>query len=503
MARILYVEDNFDNYKLVEFILTKQGFNVMNAVDGLDAIEKAESYRPDLILMDINLPNLKGFEAATLLKSNQITKDIPIAFLTAAYGSEYREIAKKIGCVGYFTKPIDPLSFGEDIKKIIENKESKSIDDPLTIELSRSLEDKAKKIVQIGKELSKVERRFNAIVESIMDPIILLDPNNIAIYLNNSANNYHFIRNLYKKYVDLSFFFKNDEDTLSKFQKVGYVKNYLFKEGNFTFIGNFVMLDKDILITLKDITEIQNLIEKQKELDKISTIGRIASGVVHELNNPLSAMKAYLDIYPQKIAKSDDKEQVINDFVTKLRASFDSIMHLISNLAFFARRSGEKDINININSLIKEILSFSQYDIRRDGVNVELQLAEDLQLIRGCKSEIEHAILNLLLNASDALQGRENPKIIIRTRSSDDFVMVEVEDNGAGIPLEVQKSMFEPFFTTKNNEKSTGLGLSIVKHIVNKHNGKVEYFTSKDGTKFVLYFPKLKETENYGKDKRL
>lgn len=501
MARILYVEDNFDNYKLVEFILTKQGFSVMNAVDGLDAIEKAESYRPDLILMDINLPNLKGFEAATLLKSNQITKDIPIVFLTAAYGSEYREIAKKIGCVGYFTKPIDPLSFGEDIKKILENNESKSIDDPLAIELSRSLEDKAKKIVHIGKELSKVERRFNSIVESIMDPIILLDPNNIVIYLNNSANKYDFIRNLYKKYLDLSsIFFKNDEDTLSKLQKVGYVKNYLFKVDNFTFIGNFVMLDKDMIITLKDITEIQNLIEKQKELDKISTIGRIASGVVHELNNPLSAMKTYLDIYPQKIAKSDDKEQVINDFVTKLRVSFDSIVQLISNLAFFARRSSEKDINININSIIKEIISFSRYDIRRGGVNVELQLAEDVQLIRGCKSEIEHAILNLLLNASDALQGRENPKIIVRTGASDDFVTVEVEDNGAGIPPDVQKSMFEPFFTTKNNEKSSGLGLAIVKHIVNKHNGKVEYFTSKDGTKFVLYFPKLKEMENYGKD---
>jgi len=72
VANVLYVEDNFDNYKLVEFILSKNGFNVMNAVDGLDALEKAKIYKPDLIIMDINLPNLKGLEAATII--NQTLK---------------------------------------------------------------------------------------------------------------------------------------------------------------------------------------------------------------------------------------------------------------------------------------------------------------------------------------------------------------------------------------------------------------------------------------------
>lgn len=500
MARVLYVEDNFDNYKLVEFILTKNGFSVMNAVDGLDAIEKAESYKPDLIIMDLNLPNLKGFEAATLIKSKPETKDIPIVVLTAAYSNEYRYLADKIGCVGYFTKPIDPLTFPDDIKKILDGKEEKNLEDPLVIELSKSLEEKAKKVVQFGRELSKIERRFNSIVESIMDPIMLLDVNNIVVYLNSAANNYDFLKGLYKKSIDFSMFFDDSEKYINQLGKIGYIKNHIFKLENFTFIGNFIKLDKETLITLKDITEITNVAEKQRELDKVATIGRIASGVLHELNNPMSAMKAYLDLYPQKILKAEDREAILNEFVSKLKKSFDKMMDLVANLTFFVRKSSETEININLNNLIKEVLTFSGYDIRRGGVNVELALSENISLIRGYKSEIEQAILNLLLNASDALNGRENPKIIIRSFEDEGFVNVEIEDNAGGIPEDVQKNMFEPFFTTKNDEKSTGLGLTIVLNVVNKHMGLLKYFTSENGTKFVLSFPKLTETVTDGKD---
>lgn len=500
MARVLYVEDNFDNYKLVEFILTKNGFSVMNAVDGLDAIEKAEMYKPDLIIMDLNLPNLKGFEAATLIKSKPETRDIPIVVLTAAYSNEYRHLADKIGCAGYFTKPIDPLTFPEDIKKVLANKEERSIEDPLAVELSKSLEDKARKVVQFGRELSKIERRFNSIVESIMDPIMLLDVNNIVVYINNAANNYDFLRGSYKKNIDFSIFFDDLEKYTHQLEKIGYIKNHIFKVGNLTFVGNFIKLDKEILITLKDITEITNVVEKQREFDKIATIGRIASGVLHELNNPLSAMKAYLDLYPQKILKAEDKESILNEFVSKVRKSFEKIMDLVANLTFFARKSSESEININLNNLIKETLTFSGYDIKRGGVNIEFELSENIGLIRGYKSEIEQAILNLLLNASDALQGRENPKIIIRTNADDNFVNVEVEDNGGGIPEDVQQYMFEPFYTTKNDEKSTGLGLTIVVNVMNKHMGGLKYFTSENGTKFVLSFPKLTEMVKDGKD---
>jgi len=498
MARILYVEDNFDNYKLIEFILSKNGFSVMNAVDGLDAIEKAETYKPDLILMDINLPNLKGFEAATLIKSKPETKDIPIVVLTAAYSNEYRYLADKVGCVGYFTKPIDPLTFAEDIKKILENKHEKGFDDPLAVELSKSLEEKAKKVVYFGKELSRMERKFNSIIEAIMDPIILVDEKSFVIYINDAGNKYHFLKSLYKNPIDFTLFFEDVDHFYKNIERIGYLKNHIFKVDDLIFIGNFVKIDKEFLITLKDITEIHAMIEKQKEIDKFAVIGRIASGVVHELNNPIAALKTYIDIYPKKFLGSDNQEKVLNEFTSKLKSSLERVINLVENLALFSRKSQEPKIKLNLNLLIKELLSFSSYDLKRGGVSIELNLSEDLPLVKGCKAEIEQAILNLLINANDALQGKEDPRITISTYSDGSSVYLEVEDNGYGIPNDVQKNMFEPFFTTKG-DKGTGLGLPIVLNIVNKHEGVLKFFTSNNGTKFVLSFPRLIDTEADGK----
>lgn len=499
---ILYVEDNFDNYKLVEFILSKNGFIVANAVDGLDALEKAEKYKPDLIIMDIDLPNLKGLEAATLIKSKENTKNIPIVVLTAAHNHEYKNIAETIGCLAYFTKPIDPISFPQDIKRILLNDShgSKSIDH-LATQLSRSLEQKAREAAHFNKEILKGERRFNVIVESSMDPIFIVDTNGIMTYANSCSLGYEFLRSFYKKKFDFSVLFKDDVENLLKLlNQVGYLKNFKFSIENTTFIGNFVLFDGEVMITLKDITEIENISQKQKDLDNISLVGRIASGIIHELNNPLSAMKTYIDIYPSKISKVNNKDEVVWEFANKLKTSLEKILELVNNLTFFARDKNEVKVKLNINTTIKELLSFSDYDIRKGNVNLKLEYKEPISLIYGVKSSIEQALLNLLLNANDAVRTSTNPQIVLKTDENDDFVIISIADSGPGIPFEIQKEIFEPFFSTKDDGKSTGLGLSIVKKVVLEHKGVIEFFTSENGTEFVLFFPKIKEENLDGKD---
>lgn len=502
---VIYVEDNFDNYKLVEFILSKNGFNVINAVDGLDAIEKAEKYKPDLIIMDIDLPNLMGLEAAILIKSKETTKNIPIVILTAAYNPEYKNIAEQIGCLAYFTKPIDPISFPYEIKKLFDKDSviDRSID-PLAAQLSKSLEQKAREAAYFNKEVLKGERRFNVMVESSMDPIFIIDSNGVMVYANSCSLGYDFLRHCYKKRFDFSIFFKDDtENILNILKREGYIKNFKFDIDNFTFIGNVVLFDGEIMVTLKDITDIENISRKQKDLDNIALVGRIASGIIHELNNPLSAIKTYIDIYPGKIIKADNKDEVVQEFANKLKTSLEKILELVNNLTFFARDKNETKLKLNINNVIKELLSFSGYDIRRGNVNLKISYKEPIGYIYGVKSNIEQALLNLLLNANDAVRSSNNPEILMKTDENDDFVIVSVADNGSGIPFAIQKELFEPFFSTKDDGKSTGLGLTIVKKVLLDHKGWVEFFTSENGTEFVLFFPKIKEENLNGKDKGL
>lgn len=489
--RVLYVEDNFDNYKLVEFILSKHGFSVMNAVDGLDAIDKAEQYKPDFILMDINLPNLKGLEAATLLKSKPSTKHIPIVVLTAVYEPEYKKMAEKIGCVGYFTKPIDPISFPHDLKKILENINFESTIDPLVAEISSSLEEKVKKLVSVDKELRKTETRFNLIVESSLDPILIVDSDMYLSYANSAAMGYQFIRDSYKKLFDLNIIFNNSDEFLGEIRKIGHLKNYKFRLDENIFLGNFVFYDGELYIFLKDLTEIENMVKREKELDNITLIGRIASGVIHELNNPISAIKTYIDIYSSKIKMSEVKDTVVDEFSEKMKGALNRILDLVSNLTFFVKGSGESPTKLNINNVIKELLSFAEYDIRRGNVKLNIDLAENLNLIYGVKRDIQQTIFNILLNANDAVSSVSNPEITIKTYELDNYCAISIKDNGGGIPEEIKDKIFDPFFTTKNDERATGLGLTIVKKVVLNHKGELRIFTSENGTEFVLLFPKL------------
>jgi len=119
---------------------------------------------------------------------------------------EYRKIAEKIGCAGYFTKPIDPLVFTDEIKRIAGSSDTAIEIDNVSVELSKSLEEKAKKVAQLGKELSKSERKFNAIVESVMDLIFIVDSNGFMDYANSWTLKYPFFSSYYKKIWILAYF---------------------------------------------------------------------------------------------------------------------------------------------------------------------------------------------------------------------------------------------------------------------------------------------------------
>jgi len=436
----------------------------MNAVDGLDALEKAKIYKPDLIIMDINLPNLKGLEAATIIKSNFETKHIPIVILTAAQNMEYRKIAEKIGCAGYFTKPIDPLVFTDEIKRIAGSSDTAIEIDNVSVELSKSLEEKAKKVAQLGKELSKSERKFNAIVESVMDLIFIVDSNGFMDYANSWTLKYPFFSSYYKKNLDFGLFFDDPKEALTTIFNMGFFKNYKFRIENYIFIGNFIAFDEEILVTLKDITEIEQIAKKEKELDQMALIGRIASGVIHELNNPISAMKTYLDIYPEKILKNENKDTIVQEFADKLKKILEHMSDLVTNLTFFARNKNESPVKINLNNIIKELLSFAGYDLRRGNVDIKILYKEDLPPVLGVKSDVEQAILNILINAHDAVEASQKPEITVTTYENNEYVKISIKDNGKGIPDSIKNHIFEPFLQLKMMGNPQDLGLQLPKN---------------------------------------
>lgn len=501
MYKVLYVEDNFENYKLVEFILSKKGFKVYNAIDGIDAIDKTKQLLPDIIIMDINLPNLMGYEAVTMIKSDESLKHIPIVALTAAYSDEYKDLALSAGCCEYFTKPIDPVSFSDSLREIIE-KANLAVDDSKSVnliskEISKSLEEKARKILQLNKELANYQGKIEKILSNISEIILLLDKDFKIKFFNNSASNN---KNFVAQYDESKTFFEifdiGSEDlseikeALKSKKNISNLEVILKNYNQFDlFLCNLTHMDDEIIATLRPISSEDEIKDKIIHLEKLASIGQITAGIIHEINNPLTALKTYFQILKLKYLIKIDDEVLLN-ITSKIEHGFNKIENLSKTLLTFAKPSTEKKYPLNINGIVKDVIEFGEYELKRGQINIVFDLKENISLIMGIKSQLEQAILNILINAHQALKNTEKPEIKIKTYEEDNKVCLSISNNGPKIPEDIREKIFEPFFTTKPEGEGTGLGLAIVKQIINRHDAKIEIFSDDSCTEFIIKFEK-------------
>jgi len=501
MYKVLYVEDNFENYKLVDFILSKKGFQVYNAIDGIDAIDKTRQLLPDIIIMDINLPHLMGYEAVTMIKSDESLKHIPIVALTAAYSDDYKELAISAGCCEYFTKPIDPISFAESLKEIIENSnftvdEGKGLD-KISREISKSLEEKARKIFNLNKELAKYESKIEKILANITEIIFLLDNNfKIKFYNNSALNNKNFVGQYDENKTFFDIFDIGTEDlskikeTLQNKKNISNLQVILKNYNQFDlFLCNLTHMEDEIIATLRPISSENEIKDKIVHLEKLASIGQVTAGVIHEINNPLTALKTYFQILKLKYLNKTDDEDLMN-ITSKIEFGFNKIENLSKTLLSFAKPSTEKKYPLNINGIVKDVIEFGEYELKRGEIKIILDLDENISHIMGIKSQLEQAILNILINAHQALKNTENPEIKVKTYEGDNKICLSISNNGPKIPDELKEKIFEPFFTTKVDGEGTGLGLAIVRQIINKNSAGIEVFSDDNCTEFLIKFEK-------------
>lgn len=506
MYKVLYVEDNFENYKLVEFVLSNKGFKVYNAIDGIDAIDKAKEIMPDLIIMDINLPNLMGYEATLRIKSDEALKQIPIIALTAAYSDEYKELCLSTGCIDYFTKPIDPLSFPDILKDVIENYQKQiSLDESkkevVQKEITKSLEEKAREILKLNEQLANYEDKLIKTLANISDIIFILDENFYLKFYNNAAvENKKFVILYLENKTFFDIFDVGTEDLtkiktmLKNKQNISNLELLLKVDDECDmFLANFTHLGDEIAVSLRKVNDESEIHSRILHLEKLASIGQITAGIIHEVNNPMTAIRNYFEILKMKYL-SQIKDDSVEKIIERIEYGFNKIENLSNTLLSFARPSKEKKYPININSVVKDIIEFGEYELKRGDINIELNLDNNIGYILAVKSQIEQAIMNILINAHYAVKYVEKPLIKIKTYEKDEKICICIFNNGPKIPDEIKEKIFEPFFTTKPDSEGTGLGLAIVRQVANKHNAELSVFSDEIGTEFVIKFNKMLES---------
>ena len=248
-----------------------------------------------------------------------------------------------------------------------------------------------------------------------------------------------------------------------------------------------------ILVNIMDITRAKELEHLLRIQDKMSSLGRVAAGIAHEIRNPLSGINIYLNNLERICDRGGDKEK-IKGIIEQLQSASGKIESVIRRVVDFSKPSEPKFITTNINQSIEEAINLSSVSLRKIGIKVEKNLAEDLPPCYADPSLIEAVILNIITNAAEAMRNiAEAKKIEINSSFESNHIFVRISDSGPGVPPDIREKVFDPFYTTKNT--STGIGLSICHRIISDHGGSISISTGKwGGAEFVIELPLEKGT---------
>lgn len=244
-----------------------------------------------------------------------------------------------------------------------------------------------------------------------------------------------------------------------------------------------------------DARELRALNSHLVQAEKLASLGQIAAGVVHELNNPLTSIVAYTDWLMRKVGPGGDPDSL--ERLRRIGESSSRILRFTRDLVAYARPSSEVPAPVSLHHVIDQAFAFCEHVIAQHGARVERSFSDQLPGVRGMPEQLVQVFVNLFTNACHALPA-DGGALTVTTRVRSDAALqmpqgaveILVEDNGHGIAAAHLSAIFTPFFTTKVDGRGTGLGLSIVKNILDNHGAEIRAEQRDEGgARFVIVFP--------------
>ncbi len=545
MKRILVVDDKVENSYLAEKMLQSAGYQTITATNGVDALALALKDAPDLILSDILMPVMDGFTLCREWRNNEKLKSIPFVFCTATYTDPRdEEFARNLGADGFIIKPEgmkDLLSVVAEklsVKRPAEDhtgrarpQEEKVFLKEYNEALVRKLEDKMAQLESAEKELKEknaaLEKdirelkeaeeallRLNNAVQASGEVIFMTDCEGVFTFVNPAFTGLYGytagevigkctprILKSGKQPVDTYKMFW--DSLIHKRQYLGEWINRT-KDSRYRIIEMSAssILDPDrnnigFLAIQRDVTEERAKDEQIRQIQKMESIGTLASGIAHDFNNILSIIIGHTAL----LAEARNEPAKFAEGLAAIMNATKRGAAVVRQMLTFARKGDVEFKPVAINDSVAEITRLLNETFPKT-IKIECRLEKDIPKVMGDATQIHQVLLNLCVNARDAMAGAGVLTIVsarhqgnaLRKRFlkavHEDYVAVQVGDTGTGMDEETKKRIFEPFFTTKGIGKGTGLGLSVVFGIVESHDGFVNVDSQVGrGTTFTMYFP--------------
>lgn len=543
---VLVADDQLPTTMMLERVFEYEGYQVNSVHDGIAAYEAALELLPDLILLDVNMPKMNGFEVLKKLREAPPTASIPTILITAM--GEWPDIVQgmTLGADDYVRKPFHP-------RELLARAESKI--------RARKLEDTLQRRTQDLEALLRVSEALNQnlevddLLELILCLALDLLPGDLAViyqlnehgeiitHQHMTSGYAHELTNLDHEFIlsqglsaedgsvrwspdfgtavmpdfphglatTLQFTDNSSNVDLRGLMVVAGEKPYddhhfqLFsgigRHANMALRNaELYQIQANYALHLEDMVEerTNELQSTQRALirsEKLASVGRLAASIAHEINNPLMPIKIILD---DMLEDLKDGIEVEPTAIERTLQSVDRIRRVVDRLLEFTGRqamSAQVTQQVDINRIIESVSELVRKSFEQQGKTINLSLNE-LPVTYGDKDGLEQVFMNLALNASEAMD--KGGRVDIATYTEDDKVVITVSDTGSGIEEAMIETIFEPFITTKDD--GNGLGLFVSYGIIQNHNGNLEVESQLDvGTTFTITLPisheEVSETE--------
>ncbi|THF73172.1 two-component system sensor histidine kinase NtrB [Cohnella fermenti] len=257
-------------------------------------------------------------------------------------------------------------------------------------------------------------------------------------------------------------------------------------------ISRIEELDGDYLVSVKDVSEYKQIEQTAFQNDKLAMLGKIAAAIAHEIRNPLTSIRGFIQLLKPYL-ESIGKQEYVRIILSEIDRANDIIFEFLNS----SKPSAPMKRKLTVAELVKETILLTESEAHMKGCELKFEIYDsDISVAIDVK-QIKQVLLNIVKNAIDAIQAREDGRqglIELSARKDGKYALVRIRDNGQGMDRATLTRLFDPFFTTK--EAGTGLGLSVSYRIVRNHGGMIEVqSTPGDGTEFIIYLPLVEERE--------
>ena len=513
-ARVLLIEDSRSLAGLLTQVFMAHGYHVRTARTGEEAMKYYREDLPDIVVADYHLPDMKGDHL--LAEFNAIDPRPTMIVITSDPDPELALRVMKLGARAYARKPFDP----EYLIALCESTRRE-----------RSLLQVEARLEGRTRELRESEERYRRITQAVTDYIYTVRVNNgnvtdtmhgpgcIAVtgYSEQEFTNDPYLWHSIVPSEERLLVEEQARRLLAGEDPMPIEHRIFRKDGALRWVSNTPVLHRDEHSRLlgydgliQDITdrrqaeeERTNLEDQLRQAQKMESVGRLAGGVAHDFNNLLTPIMGYADLLLADLSSGDPRHERLEH----IRRAAERARDLTRQLLAFSRKQVLDIQQVNLKKVVSEFEKFLRHTLRED-IQIRLHLPPDLGNVRADVGQIEQVLMNLIVNAQDAMPGGGVLTLELADIVLDEdyaaghqgvlpgpYVQLTVSDTGCGMDPVTLSRIFEPFFTTKTRGEGTGLGLSMVYGIVKQHGGNIWVYSEEGlGTSFKIHLPRSKET---------